>query len=322
MAAAVPACLVHRRRSGSPPSTLIALRDPDPTIMAETTSTFDCDLCGSSEATNVPHATEYTKDNASISICQNCGLVYTRERRSAQAIADSWSDAIYGDGYTARIPAVRARQQYVADTIDVELGLAGKTVCDIGGGEGQFLEIARNEYGALVFTSEASAKNCFHLELAGIPYFQGTIEEFSESEVAQDRKFDIATMMWTLECCQNPRAMLEAAWKVIKPGGHVVIATGSRVLVPFKKPLHMFFSDSRERDTHPLDFSANTLSGFLNTAGFEKVFVNRYLDSDVLLVIGQRVEQPIKPDYPLDDPAEVAAFFERWHQESQHYHEV
>ena len=283
---------------------------------------FNCDLCGSSDVMDVPHSSEYTKDNVPVSICKKCGLVYTRLRRSAQAIADSWSDSIYGDGYTARIPAVRARQLYVADTIDMQLGLRGKTLCDIGGGEGQFLEIVSNQYGGLVYTSEASASNCFHLELAGFPHFQGTIAEFSESEASEGRKFDIVTTMWTLECCQNPRTMLEAAWKVVKPGGHFVVATGSRILVPFKKALSDFFSDSRERDTHPLDLSAATLGGFMNTAGFKVTYINRYADSDVLLVIGQRVDEPIEPNYPLDDPEQVADFFRRWHAETQHYQQA
>ena len=30
--------------------------------------------------------------------------------------------------------------------------------------------------------------------------------------------------------------------EVLKPGGAVVVATGSRILMPFKKPLHMYFS--------------------------------------------------------------------------------
>lgn len=279
---------------------------------------FPCDICGLDEAIEVPHSREYCKDGAAVNICTTCGFVYAPLRRSAQAIADSWTKDIYGEDYTARIPAVKARQTYVADTIDVELDLRGKTLCDIGGGEGQFLEIARG-YGARVFTTEASPENCFRMGLAGIAHFEGTVEVFSESNSAAATHFDIATIMWTLECCRSPRTMLDAAYKIVKPGGYVVVATGSRILVPFKKPLDMFFSDSRERDTHPIDFSANTLAGFFMTAGFEPVFTNRYLDSDVLLVIGKKVDSPIEPEYPLDDPDDVKDFFRRWHLETQHY---
>lgn len=286
---------------------------------SDETTTFDCDVCGCSDASEVPHAREYTKNGVPVHICGKCGFVFTRERRSAQAIADSWSNEIYGDGYTARIPAVRARQLYVADTIDVQLGLRGKSLCDIGGGEGQFLEMARGNYGALVFTTEASAQNCFRLNLNGIAHYHGTIEEFSENEAATGIQFDIATIMWTLECCRSPRQMIHAAYKVLKPGGHLVVATGSRILVPFKKPLDLFFSSERERDTHPLEFSANTLKGFMMTAGFECIYVNRYLDSDVLLLIGKKTAGPLEPDYPLDDPQEVANFFERWHRETKFY---
>lgn len=280
---------------------------------------FDCDVCGCGDAIEVPHSREYTKDSVPVHICSRCGLVYTRQRRSAQAIADSWSHDIYGDGYTARIPAVRARQVYVADTIDVELGLRGKSLCDIGGGEGQFLEMARDDYGASVFTTEASAENCFRLRLNGIAHYQGTVEDFSETASEVARRFDIASIMWTLECCRSPRTMLEAAHKILKPGGHLVVATGSRILVPFKKPLNLFFSSERERDTHPIEFSANTLQGFMQSSRFEPVFVNRYLDSDVLLVIAKKVTQTSTVDLAADDPTEVSRFFERWHLETQNY---
>lgn len=287
--------------------------------MSNQCETVPCDLCGSPEAREVPHSREYTKNGVPVNICKQCGFVYTPERRSTQAIADSWSNELYGDDYTARIPAVKARQVYVADTIDVELGLRGKTVCDIGGGEGQFLEIARDDYGARVFTTEASERNCFKMELAGIKNFVGTVEDYSESELAAKHQFDIVTIMWTLEACRNPREMLEAAFKITKKMGHVVVATGSRILVPFKKPLNLFFSSTRERDTHPIDFSSKTLEGFMMTAGFEPVYTNRFLDSDVLLVIGRKVDSCPSPKFPLDDPGDVAAFFERWHQETLQY---
>ena len=85
-------------------------------------------------------AREFTGDQP-IHICTSCGFVYVKRRRSAEAIAASWSEEIFGDGYTARIPAVIARLTYVAELLDQTLGLAGKRVCEIGAGEGEFLRI-------------------------------------------------------------------------------------------------------------------------------------------------------------------------------------
>ena len=154
--------------------------------------TFDCDLCGSSQSIEVPHARDYTGGQP-IHICSGCGFVFVRERRDPQAIADSWSHEIFGAGYTARIPWVKARQVFVADFLDVEIGLKGKRLCDIGAGEGQFLEIVRaSPYEAQVFGIEPSQPNCKMLKAAGIPHFQGTIETYAAAgKIAEE--FDVVT---------------------------------------------------------------------------------------------------------------------------------
>ena len=117
---------------------------------------FPCDLCGSREAVEVPHAREYTNGQP-MHICTHCGFVYVRRRRSASRIAEVWSEDLFGANYTAAIPAVKARLTYVAEFLDQSLGLRNKRVCDIGAGEGVFLDLIRQErYGASVFGIEAS----------------------------------------------------------------------------------------------------------------------------------------------------------------------
>ena len=77
--------------------------------MQESTYTeFPCDICGSSDAVEIPHVRDYTGGQP-IHICTKCGFVYVQQRRSAEAIAEVWSEEIFGAGYTAAIPAVRAR---------------------------------------------------------------------------------------------------------------------------------------------------------------------------------------------------------------------
>lgn len=279
---------------------------------------FPCDLCGSTDAVEVPYARFYTNDQP-IHICTSCGFVYVKRRRSAQAIADAWSDELYGDGYTARIPAVKARQTYVAEFIDTSIGLKGKEVCDIGTGEGQFLEIISGpEYGASVFGTEASKKNCQKLTRMGFRNFHGTIEDFCSSPDYRGYKADIATIMWTLENCRSCRDMLSAAYEMLRDGGHIVMATGSRILVPFKKPLDLYLS-TNPADTHAFRFSANTLAGLLAVSGFEVTHVNSYIDTDYLCIIARKKDRSESIEWKGDDYLKVYDFFERWHRESIHY---
>jgi hypothetical protein len=113
--------------------------------------------------------------------------------------------------------------------------------------------------------------------------------------------------------------MLNSAYQLLKPGGHVVVVTGSRLLVPFKKPLHYYLS-TNPADTHSFRFSANTLQGLLAVSGFEMVHINRYIDNDILCVIGRKIEAGQEISWQGDNYLDVYNFFERWHVETQMYY--
>lgn len=273
---------------------------------------FPCDICGSTDAIEVPHAREFTGDQP-IHICANCGFVYVKSRRSAEEIAASWSDEIFGAGYTAAVPGVAGRLSYIAEFVEQSVGLRGRSVAEIGAGEGFFLELARNRYGAEVFGIEPSAANGARMRGLGIDCATSTIEAYDGSRKGS---FDLVAVLWTLENCQDLKSLLDGARRLLKPGGHVVVGTGSRILVPFKKPLWAYFSRNPS-DTHAFRFSANTIQGALAVAGLETKQLNRYLDSDVLCAIGRLAEGAIQ--WPHDDYLAVHAFFERWYADTVLY---
>ena len=280
---------------------------------------FDCELCGSGDAVELEFARSYT-DGQPIHVCRNCGFVYVRRRRSAQRIAEAWNVELFQNVYTARIPAVVARQVYVAETIETTIGVKGKSLCDIGGGEGQFLDLLRQQgCGPEGFAIEPSPANCRKMSKAGIECFTGTVEDFVASPAGRDRRFDIVTIMWTLENCQSCRTMLDGAYAILADGGHIVVATGSRILVPFKKPLNSYFSKNAA-DTHCFRFSRNTLGGLLAVSGFRTEHVNRYLDSDILLMIARKTDRSEPLPWTKDRWREVVDFFRRWDRETRaHY---
>ncbi len=278
---------------------------------------FPCDICGSDDAAEIEVARRYTGD-LPIHVCRSCGFVFVRRRRSAEAIAADWSDRLYGGHYVPRIPAVRARQVFVGEFIDTTVGFAGKEVCDIGAGEGQFLEmIAGAPYNASAFGIEPSAANGKLLGDMGIDHFVGTIEDYVASPDVRCEGFDIVTIMWTLENCQSCRGMLDSAARLLKPEGRVVVSTGSRILVPFKKPLNYYLGDG-DQDTHAFRFSRNSLTAALANSGFVVEHGNRDIDHDVLCLIGRKSDTPVEA--PTDDWRKVIDFFDRWDRETQsHY---
>ena len=278
-----------------------------------------CDLCGSADSVEVPHSREFHQGQP-IDICRGCGFVYVKRRRPASEIADSWSSEIFGHVYTAATPAVRARLTFVAEFINSTIGLKGRSVCEIGAGEGHGLALLLEpRYGASVFGIEPSRANATRMHALGIDHFTGTVEEYVASADGGRPAFDIVTIQWTLENCQSCRTMLDAARRALKPGGSLVIATGSRILVPFKKPLHMYFGQN-PADTHAFRFSANTLRGLLTVSGFDVAHMNRYLDHDVMCAIAtKRPEEASAPRWNGDNYLDVYSFFERWYADTTLY---
>lgn len=285
---------------------------------------YPCDLCSGTALAEVP-ASEHYSGGWPIHVCRDCGFVQVALRRTPEEIQKSWADEIYraddtarisGSTYTARMPAAHARQVFAADFLAEAVGLKGKTVVDIGAGEGDFLTMLQApEYGAKGFAIEPSSDNCELLKQAGIETFLGTMEDYAASPSSADRRFDVATLVWTLENCQSAIGILKAAAAILKDGGHIMVATGSRILVPFKKPLQYYFGP--HMDVHPFHFSANCLKGMLAVAGLQTTNINRFIDSDYLVVVGRKAEPGTDIPWKGDDADAVLDFFARWHQDTQ-----
>ena len=286
---------------------------------------YPCDLCGGTALAEVPSSKHYS-GGWPVHVCRGCGFVQVALRRSPEAIQKSWADELYraddkarlsDKTYTARMPAVHARQVFAADFLAEAVSLKGKRVVDIGAGEGDFLAMLQGlRYGARGFAIEPSAANCRLLKAAGIEAFHGTIEAYMAT--GTKRRFNVATLVWTLENCQSASGVLKAAAAILEDGGHVLVATGSRILVPFKKPLQYYLGANM--DIHPFHFSINCLKGLLAVAGFETTHVNRYIDSDYLTVVGRKAAPGTNIPWHGDNPDKVLGFFERWHQETQDYY--
>jgi hypothetical protein len=56
----------------------------------------------------------------------------------------------------------------------------------------------------------------------------------------------------------------------------------------------------------------------MQLAGLEIVYTNRYFDSDVLLVIGKKVDYPVVPNY-FDDQKSVIRFMKKWDEFSDYF---
>ena len=296
--------------------------------MVESTIIFSCDVCESSDAIEVPYVKEYTGGQL-VHICKGCGLVYVKKRRSYKEVADVWSNELFGNpgtllpnSYSALNAHVKSRLVYFAEFINEKVGLKNKKLCDIGAGEGHFFDLT-NKMDAIAFGIEPSNRNCILLREKKIECFEGTIEEYKEHMDKTSRTYtpDIITLSFTLECTQNPANTLHIANSILEEGGLVAIHTGSRIMVPFKKPIYNFFSHV-SMDSHPVQFSFNSLRGLLAKEGFKIIHVNPFIENDNLCVIAKKMPQGTLILHEGDDYLQVADFFERWHKESLYYRKI
>ena len=98
----------------------------------------------------------------------------------------------------------------------------------------------------------------------------------------------------------------------------ILFAESSRMLVPFKKPIQMYFGIGNP-DIHPFHFSKNSLANLLIINKFKPVYINRYIDSDYLLIIAKKINKIDSKSIKVDNFMKVKKFFERWYKESLNY---
>lgn len=261
-----------------------------------------CDLCGTTTVMPILAAMPYIGDQTPPGVCTNCGFVYVQDRRSPEEIAKSWDD-IWGEGYSSKWPAVQARLYYVRQWIEQELGLP-ESLLDIGAGEGDFLSMFDRELYRVAI--EPAAENRKRLLAHTNFVHTGPVETFDRVY-----QFDLITINWTLENCGDCVDMLRRAAKVCDPDGYVVVASGSRILVPYKKPLGSYFSKNPQ-DLHSFRFSVNSLGHAMRLAGLVPIKVNRHKDSDWLVMAGRPKRPGEGGAYATDNPNEVIDFFANW----------
>lgn len=282
------------------------------------------DYYGKGKTILVPYSKKIT-GGYEINISKYSGLVSVVKRRSSTEIAKEWSEKIFGkkfskSNYTSKIPAVIARHTYVMETMLSKLKIASKSVCDFGAGEGEFLKMLQKKINFYPFGIEPSKKNCALLKKNKIKNFLGTVEDYYKTK--NEKKFDIITAMWTLCNTSNSFEVIKIASNLIKENGYIVIAESSRIMVPFKKPIQMYFGKNNP-DLHPFHFSKNSLSNILLLNKFKPVYINRYIDSDYIVIIAKKIKKVETKKIKVDNYLKVKNFFKRWYKESLNYkHEI
>lgn len=260
---------------------------------------------------------QYLTQGSGIYLHTKTGVISSELKFSQLDSMNYWSNRIFTsddlEDYTGALPFARARMYYVLRTLldfVEKKKLRPKSLTDFATGEGVFLDLlSREKLNLRIMATEGSKDLCDKLQKKGysvdnVGLGLGELPKFQT---------DLATVMWTLSCALKPYEILMEIRKNISPGGYLLIAESSRILVPFKKSLEDLFSKVHPADTHPYYFSKKSMCALLEITGFKPVYVNRYFDSGVLLVIAKKEESiKLKTSIDCDSTEIVNQFLQTW----------
>ncbi len=242
---------------------------------ADAYETVDCPLCGHDTSRVVANVRTYATPFL-VARCTGCSLLFMNPRPPRAALDALYTDAYYAGeaefGYAderEQEPQVRVRAAGRLARVERLLAadaITTRRVVEIGSAFGVFLDEARRR-GWEPRGCEISPASATWAE----EHFGLTIHRTDLADAGlPDASADLVTGSEVIEHLTDPRRTVAAAFRVLGPGGIVVLSTANeasvaRVLRGARWGYYM--------PGHVVLWSARTLSRLLRDAGFERVKV-------------------------------------------------
>jgi SAM-dependent methyltransferase len=202
--------------------------------------------------------------------CAACGHQFVAAC-SDELLAAEYRAAYYGDASDPRIAAWATRHRAVWAAVVgqlSELHPSASAFLDVGSGSGGFLEQVRLRHPRArlaAVESSAAARSALSTRMPDVEFVVGDAESLHEAT----GRFDVVTMLQTLEHLFDPLAAVRGAVRCLNPGG-LLFAT-----VPNRRSLavllHGRSADCFANGTHLQFFSHEGLVRLLRAGGFERV---------------------------------------------------
>jgi len=240
-----------------------------------------CDLCGGDDAALVYPARLLPTDNSStvhryrctsslygrhypIVRCRQCGLTYANPRPNEEEVLKAYQevvDPLYLREEMGRLLTFQRHLGAVEDVIGPSQG-EGRLL-DVGCYIGLFLQAA-HERGWEAWGVEPSRWAVEEGRRRGLTILEGALREI----LLDAESFDVVTLWDVAEHLLHPRATFAEIWRILKPGGWIVIQTlnieswPARLLGPYwpwLMEMHLYY------------FSPRILARLLERVGFTAV---------------------------------------------------
>ena len=230
-----------------------------------------CAVCGTRQT-----ETLYVKYGYAIGQCVRCGLVYANPRAPEEKILARYSPDYFWKEYLPSLGVIDGKYDLTA--FDARHGAllqslaretSGRRLLEVGAGAGFFLKAAERAGWSVAGIELSTAAARFATEELGLDVTTTP----AEAMTVGTGSFDAVAMFETIEHLFDPRAVLTAAARALKPGGTIVLSTpnfdaASRAMLGVDwavlSPLeHVYY------------FREDSLRALLTATGFDRVRFER-----------------------------------------------
>ena len=223
-----------------------------------------CNLCGGTEFTVV-------EDHGAVRVVRcACQLVFITPVPSRGEIEKTYQESYYEPWKEQEV----ARRQIWTRRLQALTQLGGRRgrLLDVGCGDGTFLRLAQAD-GWQVSGTELSVDAV--ARATDLDVHCGEVWEVDWPE----GRFDVVTSWHVIEHTADPKRMVEELFRVVRPGGWIVLATPNLHDYIFRlgylagRGRWPTLYEADERELHLFQFSAETLSRLVQAVGFTDVQV-------------------------------------------------
>jgi len=246
-------------------------------------------------------------------ISKSTGTLIPKDYLSNKKILKMWDKKFHKNQYSSQSPHFLSRHLYTLETFNKYKNLDNLRIADLGCGNAGLIKLAQKIYKpkeivGFDYNNKNTIFNKKNLQNSKTKFFQNEILDIDEKKFKN--YFDVIFMTWTLSVCSEPLKILDKVKKILKMGGHIVIAESSRILVPPTYKIEYYFRYGDKVNTfndYPWRFSFNSLRNLLLVKNLETKYHNNFNSSDNLVVVAQNTTKT-KKKFIIDNHKIVKIF--------------
>jgi SAM-dependent methyltransferase len=254
-----------------------------------------CELCRRAELLQI-YEPQGSTHGLRVYLCDSCGLLQSLPRieRADQAPAAITSGTEWGNARTGKSfrtqAAIAALQRHADFNGDL-------SVLDVGSNRGSFVQAMLQAAPRAAITAIEPdgriAESCAHAERTELVCAR------IEDAALETERFDIVHSCHTIAHLAEPARVLADHWRVLKPGGLLILDAPNIALIESADIAEEWFAEK-----HLYHFSARTLMRLVSAAGFVVVAAPDLADRENLLIVARKMNSGARP--LVADAREVA----------------